>query len=288
VRRRDFITALGSAAVWPLAARAQQRAQPVIGFLHTGSPEASENLVAAFRKGLSESGYVDGRNVAIEYRWAHNEMQRLPELAADLVHRQVAVISITGAMASALAAKAATTTIPIVFGTGADPVQAGLVASLNRPRGNITGINYMGVELGGKRLGLLHELLPAATRFAVLVNRNSPNLEFVISDARTAASAIGREMEVLYAANATEIDIAFAGLGQSRIDALLVSPSPLFTSRRAQLVTLAARYAMPAIYETREFAEAVGLMYYGPDSVDEARQVGIYTSYAGIWVTTFD
>ena len=204
--------------------RAQQPAMPVVGYLYAGSPEASANLVAAFRKGLSETGYVEGRNVAIEYRWAHNELDRLPELAADLVRRRVAVIATPGSTPAALAAKAATTTIPIVFSTGGDPVQVGLVASLNRPGGNVTGITNMNAELGAKRLGLLHELLPGAARFAVLVNPNSPNAESMITDVQAAASAIGRQIEVLTASTNREIDAAFASLVQKRADALLVSP----------------------------------------------------------------
>jgi putative ABC transport system substrate-binding protein len=280
MRRREFITLLGGAAAAPIlsprAARAQQPAMPVVGYLYVGSPEPSANQVAAFRKGLSETGYVEGRNVAIEFRWAHNEIDRLPELAADLVRRRVAVIATPGNVAPALAAKAATTTIPIVFSGGADPIQAGLVASLNRPGGNVTGINSMGTELGAKRLGLLHELLPGAARFAVLVNPNGSAPELQIKDAQAAASAIGRPIEVLTAGTNRDIDAAFASLAQQRADALLVGGDTLFTNRRVQLVTLTARHALPAIYHVREFAEAGGLMSYGPSQTDQWRQVGIY------------
>jgi putative ABC transport system substrate-binding protein len=267
----------GAAAVWPLAARAQQPPMPVIGFLFGGSPEASANFVAAFRKGLGEAGYVEGQNVAIEYLWTHNDNDRLPELAADLVRRRVAVIVTPNFIAAALAAKAATATIPIVFGGGFDPVQAGLVASLNQPGGNVTGISFMSVETGGKRLGLLHELLPGAARFAVLVNPTNPNAEPNITEARAAASVIGRQIEVLAASTNRDIDTAFASLVQTRADALLVSPEPLFTTRRVQLVTLAAHHAVPTIYYIREFAEIGGLMSYGPNIADQYRQVGVYS-----------
>jgi len=265
-----------SSSLWPLAACAQQPAMPVVGYLYAGSPEPSAIQVAAFRKGLSETGYVEGRNVAIEFRWAHNEIDRLPELAADLVRRRVAVIVTPGSVTPALAAKAATTTIPIVFSSGADPVQSGLVASLNRPGGNVTGFSTMSNEIGAKRLGLLHELLPGAARFAVLVNPNSPTAELQIKDAQAAASTIGRQVEILYAGTNSEIDTAFASLVQKRADALLVSSEGFFTNRRVQLVTLAARHAVPAIYHVREFAEAGGLMSYGPSQTDQWRQVGIY------------
>jgi putative ABC transport system substrate-binding protein len=263
--------------VGPLVAQAQQPTMPVIGYLHAGSPEASANLVAAFRKGLSEAGYVEGQNVAIEYLWTHNDNDRLPELAADLVRRRVAVIVTPNFVAAALAAKAATTTIPIVFGGGFDPVQAGLVASLNRPGGNVTGVNFMTVETGGKRVGLLHELLPGAARFAILVNPTNPNAEPNITEARAAASVIGRQIEVLTASTNRDIDTAFASLVQKRADALLVSPEPLFTARRVHLVTSAARHAVPAIYPNREFAEIGGLMSYGSNIADQFRQVGVYS-----------
>jgi putative ABC transport system substrate-binding protein len=281
MQRREFITLLGGAATMssslrPRAAHAQQRAMPVVGYLYLGSPEASALQVAAFRKGLSETGYVEGRNVAIEFRWAHNEIDRLPELAADLVRRRVAVIATPGSVAAGLAAKAATATIPIVFSGGADPVQSGLVASFNRPGGNVTGFSTMSNEIGAKRLGHLHELLPGAARFAVLVNPNGPTAELQIKDAQAAASTIGRQVEILYAGTNPEIDTAFASLVQKRADALLVSSEGFFTNRRVQLVTLAARHAVPAIYHVREFAEAGGLMSYGPSQTDQWRQIGIY------------
>jgi putative ABC transport system substrate-binding protein len=228
LRRREFIVGLGGvAAAWPLTAGAQQRAMPVVGFLHAGSPEPIGNRVAAFRKGLSETGYVEGRSVAIEFRWAHNELDRLPELVADLVRGRVAVIATPGGgVPAVLAAKAATTTIPIVFGIGGDPVEAGLVPRLNRPGGNVTGVGSMNSELGTKQLGLLHELLPGAARFAVLVNPNTPLAESMIADVRAAASAIGRQIEVLYVSTNRDIDAAFASLVQKRADALLVSSDP--------------------------------------------------------------
>jgi len=277
--RRTFITLLGGAALAPLlAARAQQAAMPVVGFLAVGSPEASANLVAAFRNGLSESGYVEGLNVAIDYRWAGNQYDRLPALAAELVRRKVAVIVATGGTVSVPVAKAVTTTIPIVFNMGGDPVQAGLIASLNRPGGNVTGISYMNVELGAKRLGLLHELLPGASRFAVLVDPNVPAAaESTVTDLHAAASTIARQIEVLAAGTNREIDAAFARLAQTRSDALLVSPLPLFYDRRVQILTLAARHAIPAIYPAREWAEAGGMMSYGSSFIDLFRQTGIYT-----------
>jgi len=233
MRRRQFISLLGSAAAaWPLAARAQQAALPVVGFVYPSVPELSAGIVAAFRKGLNETGFVEGRNVTIEFRFGYNDIAQLPKLAADLVDRRVAVIATPGSTPSALAAKAATATIPIVFGIGPDPVEIGLVASLNRPGGNITGITSMNAELGAKRLGLLHELLPSAVRFAVLVNPNNRNAEPLTRDAQATASAIGREIEIFAAGSAREIDAAFVSLLQKRADALLVSPDPLFDSRR--------------------------------------------------------
>jgi putative ABC transport system substrate-binding protein len=260
VKRRKFITLLASAAAWPLAAGAQQPAMPVIGLLQLGSPEGLANRVGAFRKGLSESGYIEGQNVAIEFRWAHNDVDRLPELAADLVGRRVTLIA-TFSMPAALAAKNATTTIPIVFSAAGDPVQTGLVASLNRPGGNVTGVTDFGVALAAKRLGLLHELLPSAARFAVLVNRGvSPSIELLIREVQEAATVIGQQVDVLTAANSHEIDAAFASLLQRHADALMVSPQALFVSRRAQILTQTARHAVPAMYPDREFVEAGGLM----------------------------
>jgi putative ABC transport system substrate-binding protein len=279
MKRRDFITLLGVAAAWPLAARAQQPMMPVIGCLYAGSPEPSANLVEAFRKGLSEAGYVEGQSVAIEYRWADNMFDRLPELAADLVRRRVAVIVAPGSVAAALAAKAATTAIPIIFGIGTDAVQAGLVTSLARPEGNVTGVSYMQGELAAKQLGLLHELLPGAARFAVLVNPNNPLVtETTITGLQAAISDIGAQIEVLSAGSNRDIDAAFAILVQKRAEALLVSPGPLFSNRRVQLATLASRHAVPAMYYDREFVEVGGLISYGTSLVDQYRQTGIYTA----------
>jgi putative ABC transport system substrate-binding protein len=276
--RREFITLLGGAAAWPLAARAQQRALPVIGYLDAGSPDTSRNRVQAFRKGLSETGYVEGQNVAIEYRWAEGQYDRLPDLATDLVRRRVTVIVTPLSTAATFAAKAATTTIPIVFSSSIDPVQAGFVPTLNRPGGNVTGFVTMNNEIGTKRLQLLHELIPAAARFAVLVNPATPLVaEPIIKDLQAAASAIGLPIEILAASTNRDIDAAFANLVQKRVDALLVSPDLFFSSRRAQILTLAARHVVPAIYAGREYAEAGGLMSYGPDISDTFRQAGIYT-----------
>ena len=277
MRRREFITLLGGAAVtWPLAARAQQPTMPLIGILHFGSPEANVNVMAAFRQGLGEAGYVDGRNVAIEYRWAYNDVDRLPQLAADLVRRRVALIVTPANMVVAFAAKAATTTIPIVFNTGTDPVKAGLVASLNRPGGNITGVSFMNVQLGAKRLGMLRELLPKAMRFAILVNRSNPDTDSVVADLRSAAASIGCEIEVLDADTYSDIVPAVASLVQRRADAFLINPGQVFYDRRTQLLTLAARYRLPAIYPAREWADAGGLMSYGSSFAEQHRQAGIY------------
>jgi len=281
-------------AAWPLAARAalaseasgqrgdtgvraQKPGMPVIGFLHQGSPEAYAKFAAAFRKGLAEAGYVEGRNVVIDYRWAHGESPRLPELAADLVSRRVTVIVTPGSVAAALAAKAATTTIPIVFMAGADPVQTGVVASLNRPGGNITGVGSMNNGLGAKQLGILHELLPGAARFAVLVNPSNPQSQLVIADVQTAASTVGAQLDILNVTANRDINPAFAGVVQKRPDGLLISPDPLFTNRLVQLATLSARHAMPTIYSLREFAEVGGLMTYGSNFADLFRQAGNYT-----------
>ena len=233
--RREFITLLGGAgAAWPVAARAQQTATPVIGYLYAGSPEPSAHLLAAFRKGLSESGYIEGHNVAIEFRWAHNEIGELPELAADLVRRRVSVIVTPAGLLGAMAAKSATTSIPIVFTTGIDPVQAGLVVSLNRPGGNVTGITSMNLELGQKRLGLLQELLPNAARFAALVLRTSL-YEPVVQDLLDGAANIGRQIEIVRVVTARDIDDAFANIAEKGVDATVVSPGPLFNNNRVQL-----------------------------------------------------
>ena len=277
MRRREFISLLGgAAAAWPLAARAQQPAMPVIGFLHSASAAAFAAPLAAFRKGLSEAGYVEGQNVAVAYRWAEGQNDRLPALAAELARQRVAVIATPGSTATTLAAKAATATIPIVFSIGTDPVKLGLVASLNRPGGNATGISDFGVEIAAKRLGLLHELLPTATRFGVLVNPDNPYLtESFVTELQTAASAIERQIEVVTASTNGDIDTAFATLIKKRADALLISPDPLFVTRRVQLITLAVRHALPALYHRRELPEAGGLMSYGSDLSDQFRQTGV-------------
>jgi putative ABC transport system substrate-binding protein len=273
MNRRTFITLLGGAAAWPLGALAQQPAMPVIGFLHSASATAFAASLAAFRKGLSEAGYVEGQNVAI----AEGQNDRLPALAAELVRRRVAVIVTPGSTAATLAAKAATATIPIVFIIGADPVKIGLVASLNRPGGNATGINDFGVEIGAKRLGILHELLPGAARFALLVNPDNPFItETFVTELQTAASAIGRQIEVVTASTNGDIDTAFAKLVKKRADGLLISPDALFVTRRVQLITLAVRHGLPALYHRRELAEAGGLMSYGSDLSDQYRQTGVY------------
>jgi putative tryptophan/tyrosine transport system substrate-binding protein len=278
MRRRDLLTFLGGAAVaWPLEARPQQRAQPVVGFLHTGSPEVPPSLVAGFRQGLSEAGFIDGRNVTIEFRWGHNDKDRLQELVADLVHRRVDVIATPNSGAAALAAKAATTAIPIVFNSSENPVKLGLVASYNRPGGNLTGVTSLSHELGSKRLGLLHELLPGATRFALLVQEGYFPNEVIIADLRAAASILGFQIELLSAGNNRDIDMAFATLLQGRADALLTAPSPLFGERRLQLAMLAARHAVPAMYHDRLYTEAGGLMSYGTSLADAYRQAGVYT-----------
>ena len=277
-RRRQFITLLGgAAAAWPLAARAQQPALPVIGILEAGGAELNPGNATAFRKGLSETGYTEGQTVAIEYRWAEGQYERLPELAAELVRRRAAVIVTPFSVAATLAARAATTTVPIVFSTGADPVETGLVASLNRPGGNVTGAVTMNAELAAKRFGLLQELLPTATRFAVLVNPTTARVaKAVTADVQAAASVTGRQVEVLTASTSREIDTAFATVVQKRIDTLLHSPDLFFTTRRAQIIVLAARHAVPVIYANREDAVAGGLMSYGSSMADVSRQLGIY------------
>ena len=277
MRRRTFIAALGGAVAWPLAARAQQAAMPVIGFLNTTSPDGYTERLRALRQGLKDTGYVEGENVAIEYRWAENRSDRLAELAAELVRRRVAVIVATGASASAFAAKAATTTIPIVFLAPEDPVRLGLVTSLARPGGNLTGINLFIGELTAKRLELLRELVPAATRVAVLVNPvNAAITETTLRDVEPAARAMGLQIQVLNASTSREIDAAFATIVRERPDALFVGNDALFSARRVQLVLLAGRHGVPAIYWDREFAEAGGLMTYGSNIVDVYRQLGVY------------
>ena len=277
MRRRDFITLLGGTAVaWPLAASAQRPAMPVIGFLSAASPDTNADRMREFRLGLKDSGYVEGENVAIEYRWAEGQFDRLPALAAELVRRQVAVIAAVGNSA-AVAAKAATTAIPIVFNVGDDPVRLGLVASLARPGGNLTGINIFTAELVAKRLELLRELVPAATRVAVLVNPiNAAITETTLRDVEPAARAIGMQIQVLNASNSREVDAAFATLASERPDALFVAGDPFLNSRRVHLTQLAAFHRLPATYALRDYAEAGGLMSYGPNIADAFRQIGAY------------
>jgi putative ABC transport system substrate-binding protein len=272
--RREFISLLGSAATaWPLAARAQQGA-PVIGYLDPGTEEAAASFVAAFRRGLSQVGYVEGRNIAIEFRWGENDESRLPELAADLVRRRVNLIAASESTAAARAAKSATATIPIVFVAGLDPVQSGLVANLNHPGGNATGVIHMNAALGPRRLGLLHELLPDAASIAVL----SVTEEASIADVLAAAAAINLPTKVFIARTNREIDAAFPQILQRGAKALLINPNTLFTNRRVQIVTLATRHGLPAIYPWREDAVAGGLMSYGPNITEQFRQAGLYAA----------
>jgi putative ABC transport system substrate-binding protein len=279
MRRRDFITLLGGAAAWPLAARAQQPALPVVGFLGRDSQEAGRSMVADFRKGLSETGYFEGQNVSIEYRWANSENERLPGLAADLIRRKVNVI-VTGGTQAPLAVKALTTTIPIVFIAGVDPVRSGLVASLNRPGGNATGISLMGYEIFPKQLSILKDLLPGAERFGLLNNPTSTGMgpnPAEGANLREASAAIGRQIEVASARNIREIDTAFATLVQKKVEAVVISPNVLFIARRAQILTLAARYVLPTVFDDREAVVAGGLMSYGANAADATRQLGVYT-----------
>jgi putative tryptophan/tyrosine transport system substrate-binding protein len=278
MKRRAFITLLSGAAAWPVAARAQQPGIPLIGFLHDGASEARVHLAAAFREGLADAGFVDRRNVLIEYHWAQDQFDRLPGLAADLVQRQAAVIATPGSASAALAVKAATSTIPIVFAIGFDPVKIGLVESLNRPGGNVTGVSYFTQELGPKRLGLLRELLPAGADIFALANPKSPVTDAAVKDMEVAASAVGQQLSVLPASTKEEMLAAFPVMAQSRAPALVIVTDPLFTSRRVQMVTLAARYAVPAIYTSREFADVGGLMSYGTDLPAVYREVGSYAA----------
>ncbi len=277
MRRREVITLLGSAAAaWPLAAHAQADV-PIIGFLGPASSAGFAPYLAGFRQGLSEAGYVEGRNVAIEYRWADNQNDRLPMLAEELVSRRVAVIATGGATAAVIAAKAATSTIPIVFAVGGDPVKFGLVASLNRPGGNVTGVSFLSNMLVAKQLELLRELIPAAATIGVLVNPNNPNAESDKKAIEAAAVSLGRQIDFVYAGNERDLDTAFASLVRRQAAGLLVFPDALFASRREQLADLAGRHKLPAIYTNRVYAESGGLMSYGANQTDAFRQAGIYT-----------
>ncbi|MFZ1095687.1 MAG: ABC transporter substrate-binding protein [Xanthobacteraceae bacterium] len=278
LKRRDFITFLGGAVTWPLAARAQQPvAMPVIGYLSVTFAHEQPHWLAAFRAGLHETGYIEGENVTIEYRWAEGQYNRLPKIAADLIRRHVSVIVTLPSSPAALAAKAATMTVPIVFSVGEDPVKLGLVASLSRPDGNATGTNFFIVELTAKRLGLLRELLPKATRIGLLVNPgNVGNTERFVKDAEAAATAIGLQIQVLNASNSDEIDAAFATLVKRSTDAVLLAPDAFLNSRRVQIAILAARHMVPVVYTVRDYPEAGGLMSYGTDLTNSVRQQGIY------------
>jgi ABC-type uncharacterized transport system substrate-binding protein len=276
IRRREFITLISGGAAWPLAARAQQPAMPVIGFLHPGSPGERLHLIAALREGLRARGYFEGENVIIEYRWAEDQFDRLPALAGELVRRRVSVIATPAGTVAALAGKKATTTIPIIFGSENDPLKAGLVASFNHPEGNVTGVYFLSGGLAGKRLGLIRELLPRADLVGLLLNPNDPLTDAITTEVQQAASTVGQRVEVLYARSNREIDAVFATLLQEHASALVLGAGPLFFTRRVQLVTLATRHAIPAIYVSREFAQAGGLMSYGTDLTEVWRQVGDY------------
>jgi len=278
LKRRSFITLLGGAAAWPFAARAQQPAMPVVGLLDQRSPDELADRLRGFRQGLRDSGFAEGQSIAIEYRWAENNLDRLPDLAADLVRRQVAVIAATSGVIPALAAKSATTTIPVVFIVGDDPVKLGLVANLARPGGNLTGVNFFSGELGAKRLELLRELVPSVTRLAVLVSpANAKYAETTLNEVGPAAQSMGLQVQVLKATTISEINAAFATFANAKPDALFVGHDPFFNGRRTQLVQLAARYAIPASYSARDFVQAGGLMSYGASIADAWRQAGAYT-----------
>jgi putative tryptophan/tyrosine transport system substrate-binding protein len=278
IRRRQFITLLGgAAAAWPLAARAQQAAMPVIGFLHAASLDAADHRLRSFRQGLKDAGFIEGENLAIEYRWAENQLDRLPALATELVRRQVAVI-VAGNSSAAFAAKTATTTIPIVFTSPEDPVRLGLVASLARPDGNLTGINWFASELAAKRLELLRELVPGAARVALLVEPANVRItESTVRDVEAAARAIGLQIRLLNANTSREIDTAFATLASERPDAIFVASSSFFNARRVQLAHWATHHRIPATYPARQYVEAGGLMSYGASLTDASRQMGVYT-----------
>jgi putative ABC transport system substrate-binding protein len=278
MRRREFITLLGGAAAWPLAARAQQSRMPTIGFLASASAATSAHFVAAFRKALAESGYVEDRNVAIEYRWAENQYDRLPVLAADLVRRQVALIVASGGPASPLAAKAATSTIPIVFTGTSDPVELGLVASLNRPGGNVTGTSAFTTELDAKRLEVIRELVPTAVVIGALINPNRPDAESQARDVQQAARTIGQRVLLVYAGSEGDLGTAFVAMVRQRIGALLVGADPFFNSLRTEVVALAARHVLPAVYMNRDFVAAGGLASYGTSIPEGYRQAGVYAA----------
>jgi putative ABC transport system substrate-binding protein len=275
MKRRDFITVLGGAAAWPLAARAQQGVTPVLGFLNSGSPGSYPDNLRAFHRGLGEAGFVDGHNIAIEYRWAEGRTDRLPAMAADLVSRRVSIIFANGP--SALPAKTTTATIPIVFATAIDPVEAGLVGSLNRPGRNLTGVTTLNVEVGPKQLQLLHELVPAADVVAALVNPNSPGAAMQMKELPVVAEALGLQLHILHASTEREFEAAFANLLELRAGALMITQDALFGGETANLAALAARHAVPAIYSAREFAAAGGLMSYGSSFADAYRLAGVYT-----------
>ena len=277
MRRREFIALLGGvAAAWPLAARAQQPAMPAVGYLSSGSKESEDFRISGFLRGLADAGFAEGRNIRIEYRWADNQAHRLPELAVDLVRHQVAAIVVLGSVPATRAAREATATIPIVFEFGNDPVRIGLVSSLNRPGGNLTGITSLNVEVDSKRLELFHELVASARTVAILVNPTNPNADTLAGEAEAAGRRLGLQVPVVHASNASEIDAAFASLAKLGADGLVIGPDPFFTSHRKQLGTEALRHSLPAIYLSRDFAAAGGLMSYGPNLADLYRHVGVY------------
>jgi putative ABC transport system substrate-binding protein len=278
VKRRDFITLFGGAAAWPLVARAQQAAVPVIAFINGGSAVATAHYAAAFRQGLNETGYIEGKNVTVEYHWLDGQYDRLPSLVAELIGRRVAVIATPATTPASLAAKTATTTIPIVFGVGENPVKLGLVANLARPGGNATGINFFLTEAVAKRLGLLRDLVPAAVRIAVMINpSNAATAEPALTEVQKAASALGLQIQIFNASTGPEIETAFASISRERTDALFVAPDAFFGSRRVQLAILAARNGIAASYSNRDYVDAGGLMSYGTNIADSVRQVGVYT-----------